>query len=142
MTATAPQRTPMDLRTNYLGMELRTPLVASASPLSESLDGIRRMADAGISAIVLHSLFEEQLTRERHDLHHHLTHGTHSYAEALSYFPEPSRFHVGPEEYLEHIRKAKEAVSIPVIASLNGSTEGGWIAYAREIQQAGADALE
>jgi len=142
MTATAPQKTPMDLRTTYLGMDLRTPLVASASPLSEDLDGIRRMEDAGISAVVLHSLFEEQLRQERFDLHHHLTHGTHSYAEALSYFPEPSAFHVGPEEYLEHIRRAKESVAVPIIGSLNGSTEGGWVSYARTMQEAGADAIE
>ena len=142
MTAAAPQHTSMNLKTNYLGMELRTPLVASASPISEDLDGIRRMEDAGISAIVLHSLFEEQLRTEGLDLHHHLTHGTESYAEALSYFPEPSSFHVGPEEYLQHIRQAKESVSVPIIASLNGSTEGGWVSYARHMQDAGADAIE
>ena len=142
MTATAPQRSPMDLRTHYLGMHLRTPLVASAGPLSEDLGNIRRLEDAGISAVVLYSLFEEQLRKERMDLHHHLTHGTHSYAEALSYFPEPTQYRVGPEAYLEHLRRSKEAVAVPIIASLNGSTDGGWIAHARDLQEAGADAIE
>lgn len=132
----------MDLTTKYLGMTLRTPLVPSASPLSEEIDSIKKMEDAGASAVVMHSLFEEQLTRERHELHHHLTHGTESFAEALTYFPEPDEFHVGPEEYLDHIRKAKEAVNIPIIASLNGSSAGGWTEYAKKIQQAGANALE
>jgi dihydroorotate dehydrogenase (fumarate) len=132
----------MDLSTTYLGLCLRTPLVPSASPLSEDLDNIRRMEDAGAAAVVLHSLFEEQLRQERFELHHHLTNGTHSFAESLTYFPEPEEFHVGPESYLEHIRKAKEAVKIPIIASLNGSSTGGWTDYARLIQQAGADALE
>lgn len=132
----------MDLTTKYLGMTLRTPLVPSASPLSEEIDSIKKMEDAGASAVVMHSLFEEQLTRERHELHHHLTHGTESFAEALTYFPEPDEFHVGPEEYLDHIRKAKEAVNIPIIASLNGSSVGGWTDYAQKIQQAGANALE
>lgn len=142
MTATAPKTTPMDLRTTYLGMELRTPLVASAGPLSEDVSSIRKMEDAGISAVVLYSLFEEQLRRERLDLHHHLTHGTHSYAEALSYFPEPSQYRVGPEEYLEHVRRSKEAVRVPIIASLNGSSDGGWVSHARHLQDAGADAIE
>ena len=142
MTATAPKTTPMDLRTTYLGMELRTPLVASAGPLSEDVSSIRKMDDAGISAVVLYSLFEEQLRRERLDLHHHLTHGTHSYAEALSYFPEPSQYRVGPEEYLEHVRRSKEAVRVPIIASLNGSSDGGWVSHARHLQDAGADAIE
>jgi dihydroorotate dehydrogenase (fumarate) len=100
------------------------------------------MEDAGASAVVLHSLFEEQIERERHDLFYHLTAHTYSFAEALTYFPEPSHFHVGPEEYLEHIRKAKDLVNIPVIASLNGTSPGGWIDYATRIEQAGADALE
>jgi len=100
------------------------------------------MEDAGAAAVVLHSLFEEQLTLERYELSHHLTQGTYSYAESLTYFPEPEVFHVGPEGYLEHIRKAKQAVSIPIIASLNGSSAGGWTDYARQIEQAGADALE
>jgi dihydroorotate dehydrogenase (fumarate) len=132
----------MDLTTTYLGLKLRTPLVPSASPLSESLDNLRRMEDAGAAAIVLHSLFEEQLRLERYELHHHLTRGTESYPEALTYFPETTTFHVGPEMYLRHIARAKEAVRIPIIASLNGSTLGGWTDYSRQIEQAGADALE
>jgi dihydroorotate dehydrogenase (fumarate) len=132
----------MDLTTRYLGMTLRTPLVPSASPLSDDLGRIRKMEDAGASAIVLHSLFEEQLTRESEALQHHLMYGTESFAEALSYLPEPEEFHIGPEEYLSHIRKAKEAVRIPIIASLNGSSIGGWVDHAKKMQQAGADALE
>jgi len=132
----------MDLSTSYLGMNLKSPLAVSACPLSEEIDNIRAMEDAGAAAVVLHSLFEEQLTLERYELSHHLTQGTYSYAESLTYFPEPEVFHVGPEGYLEHIRKAKQAVSIPIIASLNGSSAGGWTDYARQIEQAGADALE
>src|ERR1700757_2243133 len=132
----------MNLKTNYLGMMLRTPLVPSASPLSESLDNIKRMEDAGAAAVVMHSLFEEHITFERHEFLHHLTHGTESYAEALTYFPEMHELAVGPESYLDEIVAAKAAVSIPVIASLNGSTVGGWTDYARQIQEAGADALE
>jgi len=131
-----------DLATDYLGLELRTPLVPSASPLSEEVDNICRMEDAGASAVVLHSLFEEQLHGEAHELHHYLTHGTESYAEALTFFPEPTHFHIGPEVYLNHIQQAKQAVDIPIIASLNGSTAGTWIEYAKQIEQAGADALE
>jgi dihydroorotate dehydrogenase (fumarate) len=100
------------------------------------------MEDAGAAAVVMHSLFEEQLRLERYELHHHLTHGTESFPEAITYFPEPITFRVGPETYLEHIYKAKQKVSIPIIASLNGSSVGGWTNYARQIQQAGADALE
>ncbi|MBR8833409.1 MAG: dihydroorotate dehydrogenase-like protein [Stigonema ocellatum SAG 48.90 = DSM 106950] len=132
----------MDLTTNYMGMTLRSPLVPSASPLSEDVDNIKRMEDAGAAAVVMHSLFEEQLSHERYELHHHLTHGTESYPEAVTYFPEPANFRVGPEEYLNHIRKAKEKVGIPIIASLNGSSVGGWTNFARLIQQAGASALE
>ncbi len=132
----------MDLTTQYLGMKLKNPLVASASPLSENLNSIRKLEDAGVSAIVLHSLFEEQLALETLDLHHHLTHGTESYAESLTYFPEPVRFYGGPDEYLEHIEKAKKACAIPIIASLNGYTAGGWTKYAKHIEQVGADALE
>lgn len=132
----------MNLTTNYLGFKLRTPFVPSASPLSEKLDNIKRMEDAGASAIVLHSLFEEQLRHDRHELQYYLDQGTESYPEALSYFPEPPEFKVGPEAYVEHIAKAKAAVEIPIIASLNGSTFGGWQTYARQIEQAGADALE
>lgn len=132
----------MNLTTTYLGMKLRSPLVVSASPLSEDIENFRRMEDAGAAAVVMHSLFEEQLRLERYELHHHLTHGTESFPEAITYFPEPLSFRVGPETYLEHIYKAKQKVSIPIIGSLNGSSVGGWTNYARQIQQAGADALE
>jgi dihydroorotate dehydrogenase (fumarate) len=132
----------MDLSTTYLGLNLRTPLVPSASPLSEDIGNIRRMEDAGAAAVVLYSLFEEQLVLDKYELHHHLTEGTESFAEALTYFPEPGEFHLGPEGYLEHIRKAKAAVGIPVIASLNGTSLGGWTSYAKQMQEAGADALE
>ena len=132
----------MDLGTRYLGMTLRSPIVPSASPLSDDLGNIRRMEDSGAGAMVLYSLFEEQISRDRLDLHHYLTQGTESFAEALTFFPEPSEFHLGPAAYLNHIRAAKEAVGIPVIASLNGSSLGGWVDYASLIEQAGADALE
>ncbi len=132
----------MDLTTTYLGLKLRTPLVVAPSPLSEHLENIKLMEDSGASAVVLHSLFEEQIRHERNELMHHLTQGTDSNPEALTFFPEPTDFSVGPEVYLEHIRKAKEAVDIPIIASLNGSTVGTWTKYARQMEQAGADALE
>ena len=132
----------IDLSTTYLGLRLRTPLVSSASPLSQELDGIRHLEDAGASAIVLYSLFEEQLRQESYELDRHLSEGTDSFAEAASFFPQPSEFHLGPEGYLNHIRRAKEAVSLPIIASLNGTTVGGWTQYAKLIQEAGADALE
>lgn len=135
----------MDLTTTYLGMKLRTPLVPSASPLSEEIDNIKRMEDAGASAVVLSSLFEEQLLLDRYELHHHLTHGVESFAEALTYIPEPPELEdirLGAEDYLERIRKAKESVAIPIIASLNGVSIGGWTDYASLIQEAGADALE
>ncbi|MEW6128576.1 MAG: dihydroorotate dehydrogenase-like protein [Acidobacteriota bacterium] len=132
----------MKLNTSYLGMNLRTPLIVSASPLSEELDNIKRMEDAGASAVVLHSLFEEQLTNDRFELNYHLSYGTESFAEALTFFPEPLDYHLGPEGYLNHIRRAKEAVNIPIIGSLNGSSIGGWTDYAKEIEQAGADAIE
>lgn len=133
----------MNLTTTYMGLELRSPLVVgAAAPLTEDLDNIKRMEDFGAAAVVLHSLFEEQIEQDLFELHHHLQQGIESYAEALTYFPEPDIFHVGPDLYLEHIRKAKEIVNIPIIASLNGSTMGGWTTYARQIEQAGADALE
>ena len=132
----------IDLKTNYLGLQLRTPLVASASPLSQELEAIRHLEDAGASAIVLYSLFEEQLRQESLELEYHLTEGTDSFAEASSFFPQPNEFHLGPEGYLNHIGKAKKAVSVPIIASLNGTTVGGWTEYAKLIEQAGADALE
>ncbi len=132
----------MDLSTKYLGMPLRTPLVASASPLSQEISGIRSLEDAGASAVVLYSLFEEQLHKEALELELHLNAGTESFAESVTYFPHSSEFHTGPEEYLKHIRKAKDAVDIPIIASLNGSTLGGWTKYAKQVEQAGADAIE
>jgi dihydroorotate dehydrogenase (fumarate) len=131
-----------DLSTKYLGMTLHTPLVASASPLSQDIDGIRRLEDVGASAVVLYSLFEEQLRQEAMELEYHLSAGTESFAESLTYLPMRSEFRTGPEGYLDHIRKAKKAVSIPVIASLNGATLGGWTHYAEQIQEAGADAIE
>jgi len=132
----------MDLTTQYLGLKLRTPLVVAASPLSEELDGIRLMEDSGASAVVLYSLFEEQLHTDRLELNHRLEQGTESFPEALSYFPEAVNYNLGPEDYLKHIAKAKAAVSIPIIASLNASSPGGWTKYAALIQEAGAAALE
>jgi dihydroorotate dehydrogenase (fumarate) len=132
----------MDLSTTYLGMKLKNPLVPSSSPLSRHLNSLRRLEDSGAAAVVLHSLFEEQITLESQTLNHYLTQGIESFPEALSYFPEASEYETGPDEYVEHIRKAKEALSIPVIASLNGVSTGGWVKYARNIQEAGADALE
>lgn len=132
----------MSFTTNYLGMTLRSPLLVSACPLSEDLDNIRLMEDSGAGAVVLYSLFEEQLLREQHALYFHLANASESHPEALSYVPEPDSFQTGPEGYLEHIRAAKAAVSIPIIASLNGYTPGGWTSFARQIEQAGADALE
>ena len=132
----------IDLSTTYLGLKLRTPLVPSASPLTHELDNIRRLEDAGASAIVLYSIFEEQLRQESAELDERLSAGTESFAESLSYFPQASEYHMGPEGYLEHIRKAKASVKIPIIASLNGSTAGGWTSYAKKIEQAGADAIE
>ncbi|MFQ5876463.1 MAG: dihydroorotate dehydrogenase-like protein [Acidobacteriota bacterium] len=132
----------MDLSTRYLGLELGNPLVPSASPLSESIDSLRRMEDAGASAVVLQSLFEEQIEQEARTLDHYLSHGAESYYESLSYFPEQPHVQFGPDEYLDHVRRAREAVAIPVIASLNGSSAGGWTDYARRIEEAGASALE
>ena len=132
----------MDLTTRYLGLNLRTPLVPSASPLSDELDNVKRMEDAGAAAVVLHSLFEEQLTREQNAVQYHLMYGTDSFPESLTFLPEPHEFATGPEEYLNQVRKTKEAVRIPAIASPNGAAIGGWVDYAKRIQQAGADALE
>jgi dihydroorotate dehydrogenase (fumarate) len=131
-----------DLSTSYLGLALRSPLVASASPLSESVDNIRRMEDAGAAAVVLHSLFEEQITLESNQLDSYLSRGTESYAESLTYFPDMHHYNLGPDAYLEHVRRAKAAVGIPVIGSLNGVSTGGWIGFAKKIEEAGADALE
>lgn len=132
----------MDLTTTYLGLTLPHPLMAGASPLSDDLDAVRRLEDCGASAIVLRSLFEEQITREQEGTIHDMDLHAQSSAEALSYFPEPDDFRLGPEAYLEHVEKVKKAVGIPVIASLNGITPRGWLDYARLIQAVGADALE
>jgi len=132
----------MDLTTTYMGLKLKNPLVPSASPLSKEVSTIKQLEDAGASAIVIYSLFEEQISFETEELDYFLSHGTDSFAEALSYFPEPEDFNRGPDEYLDHIRKVKETVDIPVIGSLNGISTGGWIDYAKKIQDAGADALE
>ncbi len=131
-----------DLSTSYLGLTLSSPLVASASPLSEDLGNLRRMEDAGAAAVVLHSLFEEQIERESQALDRSLSAGTETYAESLTYFPDLKHYNLGPEGYLEHVRRAKAALGIPVIGSLNGISSGGWVDYARGIEQAGADALE
>ena len=132
----------MDLSTTYMGLNLKNPLVAAASPLSYELGGIKKLEDAGAAAVVLYSLFEEQIEQEQKELFYYMSQGAESFAEALTYFPEPEHFNAGPEEYLELIRKAKETTSIPVIASLNGVSRGGWIDYARKMEEAGADALE
>lgn len=132
----------VDLTTSYLGLNLKNPLVASASPLSKKLSGVKRLEDAGVSAVVMYSLFEEQIEYDSRALDHFLSRGTDSYAEAITYFPDMPSYNIGPESYLELIQKIKSEVEIPVIASLNGITTGGWVKYARRIQDAGADALE
>lgn len=132
----------VDLSTTYLGLALKSPLVPSASTLCDDLDKLKLMEDLGASAVVLHSLFEEQIRRDRDELFERTEQGTESFAEALTYFPEIADGGLGPDERLEHIAKAKKALKIPVIASLNGSSLGGWTDYARQIQEAGADALE
>ncbi len=132
----------MNLSTVYLGLTLPHPLVAGASPLADDLDGVRRLEDAGAAAIVLRSLFEEQITREQLSEFDNLERHGDSFVEATSYFPTPDAFALGPFEYLNHLRLVKEAVRIPVLASLNGATPGGWIDYARMMEEAGADALE
>jgi dihydroorotate dehydrogenase (fumarate) len=131
-----------DLSTRYLGLTLKNPLVVSPSPLNEDVDNLRRMEDLGASAVVLHSLFEEQINVQSNDLDRFLSHGAESFAEALSYFPDAQTYHLGPEGYLEHVRKAKQVIGIPIIGSLNGVSTGGWIRYAKMIEEAGADALE
>jgi len=132
----------MDLSTNYLGIELPHPLVPGASPLADDLDTVKQLEDAGAAAIILRSLFEEQITREQEATQNYLESHDNSFAEAVSYFPSPESFVLGPEEYLNHLRRVKQSVRIPVIASLNGMTPGGWLSYAHLIEQAGADALE
>jgi dihydroorotate dehydrogenase (fumarate) len=132
----------IDLTTAYLGLRLKSPLVASSSPLTESLENIQRLEEAGAAAVVLPSIFEEQLTLESSAMDRDLTRGTESFAEALSYFPEYEDFRHGQDVYLAQIRRAKSACSIPILASLNGATASGWVRFAKEIEQAGADALE
>jgi dihydroorotate dehydrogenase (fumarate) len=132
----------MDLSTTYMGLSLKHPIVASASPQSHTLDGIRRLEDGGSAAIVMYSLFEEQIEGESHLLDHYLSYGTDTFAEALSYYPDLDNYNVGPEQYLNLIHSAKAAVDVPVIASLNGVSPGGWTEYSRKIEEAGADAIE
>lgn len=132
----------MDLSTTYVGLELKNPLVAAASPLSRELDAVRRIEDAGIAAVVMYSVFEEQIDHDTREHEHFVEFGTHSYAEAQTYAPPLEDFPRGPTEHLEHVAKVKAALGIPVIASLNGATLGGWIDYAYKLEAAGADALE
>ncbi len=132
----------MDLSTTYLGLNLPHPVMPGASPLVDHLDLVKRLEDAGAAAITMHSLYEEQITREQHGMVYHMELLDHGHAEALSYFPRADEYRLGPHQYLEQIRLIKQTVKLPVIASLNGTTAEGWLDYARQIQQAGADALE
>jgi len=132
----------MNLTTNYLDMVLKNPIVASSSPLSHNVDSIRRLEDAGAAAVVMYSLFEEQIGFDSYYIDYHLTQGIDSYAESISYFPDMQSYNVGPDQYMNLIRQAKEAVDIPIIGSLNGASVGGWTDYAALIEDAGADALE
>lgn len=132
----------IDLSTDYLGIKLKNPLVASASPLCENIENIKQMEKSGIAAVVLHSLFEEQVLLQEKELNYALTQGTESYAESLSYFPDINDYHFAPEEYIDYIAKVKKAVDIPIIGSLNGISNSGWIKYGKKIEDAGADALE
>ena len=132
----------LDLKTSYLGLQLKNPLLASASPLSKKLDDIRAMEDAGLSGVVLYSLFEEQIIHDSLELDHFLSRGSYSNPEAASYFPDLANYNMGPEKYLELIHQAKEAINIPIIASLNGFSASGWVKYAQLMEAAGADALE
>ena len=131
-----------DLTTKYLGLTLRNPLIASASPLTESIQNIVQLEDAGIAAVVLPSLFEEQLRVESETLDADLSRGVDEFPEATTYLPNLMNYNMGPDGYLELIRNAKRRVGIPVIASLNGSTPGGWLSYAKDMEQAGASAIE
>jgi dihydroorotate dehydrogenase (fumarate) len=131
-----------DLSTTYLGFRLDNPLVPAASPLSGNVDNVRRMEDAGAGAVVLPSLFEEQIQHDSYELDYFLSHGTYSYSEAVALFADRASFPRTPDQYLELIHSAKRAVSIPVIASLNGASGGSWLEYARDVQAAGADAVE
>lgn len=132
----------VDLKTTYLGLELKNPLVASASPLSEKVERVEALERAGVSAVVMYSLFEEQIIQESLAANHYLEQGTDSFAEALSYFPKVGRYSIGAQTYLDHLQNLKEAVDIPIIASLNGTSRGKWIEYAERIEASGADALE
>jgi dihydroorotate dehydrogenase (fumarate) len=132
----------MELSTTYLGLKLKNPIVASASPLSRSMDSMHRLEDAGASAIVMHSLFEEQITHEAESMDHYKSYGTESFAEALTYFPDTGDYHFAPEEYLELVAKAANKLEVPIIASMNGITPGGWTGYAKKMVEAGASALE
>ncbi len=132
----------MDLTTTYMGLRLKHPVVASASPLSDTLQGMKRLEDGGVAAIVMFSLFEEQIRHENEAFSHLMESGTASFAESLSYFPESDAYDVGPERYLDLVRRAKEDLEIPVIASLNCVTSEGWIQYAQQLQEAGASGLE
>jgi dihydroorotate dehydrogenase (fumarate) len=132
----------IDLRTHYMGLTLKNPLVASSSPLTESMDNLQRLEDAGVAAVVLPSLFEEQLTVESVTLDEDLWRGAQEFAEAVTYLPDLENYNTNPDGYLELVRQAKRRLAIPVFASLNGSTPGGWVRYARDIEQAGADGLE
>jgi len=132
----------IDLSTTYLGLKLKNPLVCSSSPMCEEVANVRRMEDAGAAAVVLHSLFEEQIELESDELDRFITQGAEMSPEAISHFPELMSKVMGPEAYLKHIAKCKQAVKIPIIASLNGTTSGGWLGYAKQMEQAGADALE
>jgi len=132
----------MDLSTKYMGLKLKNPIVPSASPLSHTVDSVKAMEDAGASAVVVYSLFEEQISHESGELDHYLSYGAESHAEATSYYPEQDDFTMGPFQYLDHIADLKKATDIPIIGSLNGVSKGGWVKYAKNIQDAGADALE
>ncbi|HEX4824102.1 MAG TPA: dihydroorotate dehydrogenase-like protein [Candidatus Polarisedimenticolaceae bacterium] len=132
----------MSLQTSYLGFRLPHPLIPGASPLADEIDGVRRLEDAGASMIVLRSLFEEQLVHEQMAAQHGIDAHENAFAEALSYLPSPEAFRFGPGSYLEHLARVKRAVGVPVVASLNGTTPGGWVEYAHALENAGADALE
>jgi dihydroorotate dehydrogenase (fumarate) len=132
----------MDLTTTYLGLKLKNPIVPSASPLSHTLDSMKRMEEAGAAAIVMYSLFEEQIIHETAELDYYLNYGSESFLEARSYFPDVHDYNLGPQEYIELLSKAKKALGIPIIGSLNGITPGGWVQHARKMEQAGADAIE
>lgn len=132
----------VDLSTSYLGLSLKNPLVASSSPLMQKTETVQQLEEAGVSAVVMYSLFEEQIINESLKLHRDLERGTESFAEALTYLPDYGQYSIGPEVYVRHLTRIKEAVKIPVIGSLNGVTTGGWIEYAQKIEAAGADALE